>query len=141
MAPIVEAAPKTGAARKHLELFGDRIEAKIVSRHEERFRLGMIGRTNLSAIAAARSVDVIVQAPDQGVHDGLHVELSETGEDFLAEIRLAIAVRVFQIPKVGRGGDKHSSLPARHTRGPGEAVGENSGLIENAVTIRVLQQA
>src|SRR5687767_14759136 len=78
MPPIIERGAETGAARKQFEFVSERIESKIIPPHHDRLRVRFVGGTNLSAIASAGAMNVIVEAPNQIIHDGLHVELSKT---------------------------------------------------------------
>jgi hypothetical protein len=140
MAPIVERAAETRAAGEQLELLRHRVEAEIISGHHEGLRLRSFTGANLPAVAAAGAVDVVVEAPHQIVHHGLHIEFSEAGEDFAAEVGLAVAVSVLEIPDVRRGGDEHAPFPARNARGPREALGKHGGPVEHAVAVCVFQQ-
>ena len=59
----------------------------------------------------------------------------------MADVGLAVAVSVLEIPDVRRGRDEHPAFPARDARGPREAIGKYCGLVEHAVAVRVLEQA
>src|SRR5262245_5471933 len=102
MAPIVECAAEMRAAGEQLEVLRHGVESKIVARHHQRLPLGFCGGTNLSAVLAARAVNVIVEAPHQIVHHGLDVKLSEAGEDLAPDVSLTVAVGVLEIPNLRR---------------------------------------
>ena len=128
---------------------GAGVEGEVVSLDGERFEvfwkrhdaLAAGHALDFAAVRATRDVDAMVEAPDGVVHDGLHVELFEAGEDLLPHIGHAVVIRVLQIPNVRRGGDKDAAFPAGGPGGPGEALGEDGGLVEGAVAIGVGEQA
>src|SRR5262245_27625388 len=88
MAPIVERAAEVRATGEQLEPLRHRIEAKIIARHHVWLRFGLIAGTDLSPILATSPVILVVKAPRQVVHGGLHVKLAEAGEDFTANVCL-----------------------------------------------------
>lgn len=49
--------------------------------HGDRFRVGVVRGKDLSAVASASAIVVVVEAPHQSVHDRPHVELPETRKD------------------------------------------------------------
>src|SRR5216117_3273146 len=105
MAPIVERAAEARAAGEQLELLRHGVESEIISCHHEWLCLGPFTGTNLSTVAAAGAVNVVVESPHEVVHHRLHVELPEAGENLAADVGFAIAVGVLEIPDVRRGGD------------------------------------
>src|SRR5205823_14858746 len=94
------------------------IEPTLIPCDHEWLRNELVGRATQPAVAAAHAVDLVVQSPHEIVHHGLHVELSEAGEDFAANVGFTVAVSVLEIPKVRCGGDKHAPFPARDAGGP-----------------------
>ena len=149
VAPVVEGVAEACAAAFEADVSGGGIEAEVVALDGERFEIGGHGHDGLAAggaldfaaVAAAGDIDAVVEAPDGVVHHGLHIELFETGEDFLAHVGHAIAIGVFEVPHVGGGGDEDATFPAGGAGGPGEAFGEDGGFVEDAVAIGVGEEA
>ena len=100
-----------------------------------------VARRDLAAVAAAGTVNAIVETPDEIVHHGLHVQLLETAEDFLAHVRFAVAIGVFEIPNIRRSRDIHAVFPASDAGRPRQVLSEDRRLVEDTIIVRVLQQS
>ena len=102
-------------------------------------------RRDPASVRAGRSMDAIVEAPEKTVGQGLHVQAgharAEAGEDHLALIGPAIAVRVAEPEDVGRGRDEDAAARTDDGRGPREAFGVDGGFVEPSVAVGVLEQA
>ena len=66
-------------------------------------------------------------------------KILEPFENNLLEIGFAIAIRVFEVIKVWRTRYVYAAFPRHHAVGKREAVGKNSALVVNAVTVRVFE--
>ena len=144
-AEAVEGQAVLPAARLGLEAHAARVETEVASAQiERRAGVGSSGFHGVAADGAGRAVDAIVEAPVQRVDERLHVEprraAAETGEDYLALVRLAVAIRILQPEDVGRRADEDAAAVADDRGGPRQVVGKDGGLVELAVAVRVFEQ-
>src|SRR4051812_41996542 len=91
VAPIIERTTEAGAAGKQLHLASAGIKPEITSRHNERCCVGLIAGLNSGAVAAAGTINLVIEAPDEIVHHGLHVVLAEARKHFASLVGLPIA--------------------------------------------------
>src|SRR4051794_12927602 len=75
------------------------------------------------------------------IHDRLLVAQAEAGEDFDLYVGLEVAIGVFEIPNIRRGGHKDAALPRHDATGPQHSVREHMAFIEHAVAVSVAKQA
>ncbi|NJL73365.1 MAG: hypothetical protein HC888_18450 [Candidatus Competibacteraceae bacterium] len=75
----------------------------------------------------------VVQAPEQRVHQALHIGGAEAVVHHLADICGAIAVRVFEVQQLRRIGDKDTALPAGDGRRPFQLVDQRRERVEDAI--------
>ena len=94
-----------------------------------------------SAGAAGGAVDAVIEPPAEGVDQALHVAAAETGEDLATDVGRPVAVGVFEVVNVRRGGDEHAAVVADHGRGPGELVDVDAGAVEAAVAVGIGEHA
>jgi hypothetical protein len=153
VAPLVEGVAELRAPGARLDLPRVQPEAHRVSADRELGRARLVGKAQRRAAVAeqlgidhgtrrpfVREVDPVVEAEDGGVDGVLRVREREAGEDLLALLRLAVAVRVLQVPDVGRGGDEHALAVTHHARRQHEPVGEHAAALEAAVAVAILEQ-
>ncbi len=141
VAPLVERVAEPGPARDRLEGQAGRVEAEVAAEDvDPRGPLGG-GRAHLAAVARPGAVDPVVGSPLEVVHHGLDVVLAEPGEDPGVDVGLAVAVGVLEVPDVGRGRDEDAPLPGDDAGRPGELLGEDHPLVEDAVAVAVGQEA
>ena len=90
-------------------------------------------------------MDLVVRTPLQRVRQALHVQRFrlglEPGEDDLALLRAAVAVVILEANEVRRGEDEEAAVGPDERGRPGEIVGEDRGLVVDAVAIGVLEHA
>ncbi len=94
VAPVVEAMAELAAARDRLEVRPVGPEAEVAAAEGHGLRVGLGQVADLAAIAPARPVDPAVGAPDQAVHEPLHVLGAEAGEELAPDVGHAVAVEV-----------------------------------------------
>ena len=140
-APIVERVAKLVRAADRLEPLGHGVEPKVVVFDGNAGGAGVAGRPDRSAIARRRTVDHVIEPPGQVVRHRLLVLRTKAGINLLANVRLAIAVGILQVPDIGRCGDEHTVFPGCDAGGPEQAVRKDVALVEAAVAVTIAQQA
>src|SRR4051812_30713267 len=96
-------------------------------------------RANFTVASAIGAINPIVESPKEAVDAKLLVSLTEPREEHLAHLRSAIAVRVFEIPKIGCGGDQDTPFPRQDARRKWQLVCEDAGAFILAIPIAVFQ--
>src|SRR5213080_402746 len=85
-------------------------------------------------------VDPIVGTVDRTVDHVLRVSKGEAGENLLAHISLAVSLGVFEKPDVRSCCDQNASLPAHHSVGHDDMVGEHRTSVRYPITVSVFKQ-
>ena len=85
-------------------------------------------------------IDPVVQSIGRTADRVLRVGEGESGQHGLSEIGTVVAVRVFEIPDVGRIGNQNTFLPSQNPRGKHESVYKYRSLIGKTVLVGVFQQ-
>src|SRR5690242_3958410 len=116
--PVVERVAKPRAPGLELQFPVAWIKAEIVPADDHVLPIRVLGRCYCPAIAATRSIDAMVQAPDQVVYDRLYIELAKASEYLFPNFCRAIAIDVLEIPNVWCGRDEHAAAIDCNPRGP-----------------------
>ena len=140
VAPVVKRVPELDRAGDRFKLAGHRIEPKIAVAYVNGLGLRIIRRPDEAAVPRRRTIDLVVEPPDEIVKHRLLVARAKARIDFAPFVGNAVAVRVLQIPDVRGRGDEHAAFPRRHARCPEQFVGEHRAFVEDAVAVRVAQE-
>src|SRR5262249_14343536 len=120
-------------AAGQLHLAGVRLDAEVAAADVE--RLASLRRLHHAAAVAVGAVDPVVEPPDEAVDAVLLIAREEAGEQDLALIGLAIAIRVLGVEDVRGRGPEHA-LPPRQAAGrEADVVEEDGGLVVLAVVL------
>src|SRR5882762_2389184 len=105
----------------------------------------MLERLPDTAVAAGRSMNAIVQAPDERIEHPLDIDsfhaFSKTDKDGFTDICFAVAIGVFQIKNVGRGSNENAAVITENRRRPGQVISEDGAFLIDAVAVGVFQHA
>ena len=138
--PVVETVSELEGLGGQLQFAAHRVEPEVPIVDGDGLGLRLVPRPDVPSVAARRSVDLVVDAPDQVVHHLLLVGDAESGEDDFLDVRLAVAVGVLHVVDVGRSGDVDPLLPDGDAGGPDQPLGKDVAHVEAAVSVPVLQQ-
>ena len=138
--PIVHGDAELTRAGGRLEEVPVQAEAKIGSLHRDRGGVGPAAEGDLSRAAVVGGIDPVVHPKAEVGDAGLGVDQGEAGEENFAMVGKAVSGGVFQVEDVRGGRDQQAALPGKHAGDLLQAVGENSGSVQAAVAVAVLQQ-
>ena len=96
-----------------------------------------VGRSDVAARVTVRGVDPAVAARAQIVNDGVSVVDAEAGVEFGALVADAVAVGVFEVPNIGRGGGDHAVAVKDEAGDELEFVGEGFLGVHDPVAVGV----
>src|SRR5438046_2248572 len=106
-----------------------------------RFQFRMLERFSYPAVSAGRSVNAVIEPPNERVKHSLDVDslhsFGESGEHHLPDISLTVAVGIFEIKNIRSGSHEEASPVAKHCRRPGKVIGKDRALIEYAVSVGI----
>ena len=151
--PSIEAQSELGGAGKDLqlesvrakaEIAGDTVQLRPVATVGESFRGTWIAEFVLEDNRSDRrfigEIDPVVQSIDWRADRVLRVGEGEAGQNGLSEIGTVVAVRVLEVPDVGRISDQNAVLPSQHPRGKHESVNKYRASVGKTVPVGVFQQ-
>ncbi|MFM9964897.1 MAG: PVC-type heme-binding CxxCH protein, partial [Planctomycetaceae bacterium] len=138
----------TGLDGGEITSVGERggVSPRTVCRRSVRCRKGanalrLASRHNFSTVQAGRNVKPIVDSPANRIeHPFAGLIHSEAGEEFLADVGLAVSVGVFAEEDVRRDTDQDAAIPTRHGRRIVEVIDIDRRFVVATVAVRVLQQ-
>ena len=138
--PIVHGDAELTRAGGRLEEVPVQAEAKVGSLHRDRAGVGPAAEGDLSRAAVVGGIDPVVHPKAEVGDAGLGVDQGEAGEEDFAPVGKAVSGGVFQVEDVRGCRDQQAALPGEHAGDLLQAVGENSGPVQAAVAVAVLQQ-
>src|SRR5687768_8602371 len=116
ISPIISGSSELALPWQRLEIERLGMKAKVL-RSQRGCLLGwLIGPANASITPAIRSIDPVVEAPIQPIHQKLLVAQMKTGEHHPLVVSDAIAVCIFEVQYVGRGRDKNAAAIRKNAR-------------------------
>ncbi len=98
-------------------------------------------RLDTAPIRPAGAINLMIESPLEVIDHGLNVEFTEPREDFLPDIRDAIAIGILEVPDIGRCCYKNAPFPERQSCGPRDVLGEQLAGIKHAVAVGIAQHA
>ena len=138
--PVVHGDAELTRAGRRLEEVPVQAETKIGPLHRDREGVGPAAEGDLSRAAVVGGIDPVVHRKAQVGDAGLGVDQGEAAEEHLAAVGTTVSGGVFEVDDVGGGRDQQAALPGEHAGDLLQAVGENAGPVQAAVSIGVLQQ-
>src|SRR5688572_3931262 len=141
MSPVVHRLAELGRARLGLKESANKPKAKVGSKNRDWRRLRALARSDHSLLAVVGSVNPIIDAEPEIGNPAFRVYHGKAREQYPPLIRLSVSVCVFEIENIRGGADDQPAFPGKHAGYLQKLVGENSGAIDAAVVVRILQQA
>jgi hypothetical protein len=152
-AAVVEGVTELGEPREGLHLEAIRTEPHAVAVRVQGSHPALARKPQAAALVAelvleddrlrrplVGQVHPVVETVHGPIDRVLRVREGEAGERHLADVGAPVAVRVLEVPDVGRGRDQDAALPSHHAGGQHEVAGENRRRLVPAVVVAVLQQ-
>ena len=141
MPPVVHRQSELRPTGSRFEPFPVKPKTEIGAQDPDGGGVRKDGRGNGSLLPVIRGINPVVHAEAKICNARLRIVAhGKSGKEHFAPVRLPVAVGVFEIEDVRRGGRDQSALPRQEARDLLQAVGKDRGAVDAPVIVRVDQK-